>query len=75
MPDGYDIIHILIYLRERGLRELEDKILKAIESLSLKFDALSAKVDSQGSQLNNQGNQLKRKYSNIEGARTFGPGQ
>jgi len=38
---------------------MEDKILKAIERLSLKFDTLSEKVDNQGNQLNNQGNQLK----------------
>ena len=30
---------------------MEDKILKAIERLSLKFDTLSEKVDNQGNQL------------------------
>jgi len=38
---------------------MEDKILKAIEGLSMKIDSLSKKVDSQGIQLTNHGNQLK----------------
>jgi len=45
---------------------MDDKILKAIEGLSLKFDSLSKKVDNQGDLLkentqilNNHGEQLK----------------
>jgi len=45
---------------------MEDKILKAIEGLSLKFDSLSEKVDKQGIELNKQGIQLNNQGNQIK---------
>jgi len=67
---GYDIIYILIYLRGRVVR-MEDKILKAIESLKENFNQkidsavdglrkdMDVKFDSLSEKVDNQSNQLK----------------
>ncbi len=60
------MIYILIYSRESVI-DMEDKILKAIESLKENFnkkidgavEGLTLKIDSLSEKVDNQGNQLK----------------